>query len=264
LLTFHAHPDDEAIATSGVMAQAVARGHRVVLVVATKGEHAGVGHALLEEGESMSDRRVAETFAAAEIIGCHRVEFLGYLDSGMAGTPENDAPGSFWSADVEEAARRLADILVEENVDAVTAYDPHGTYGHPDHIQVHRVGIRAAELAHTPSVFEATINRDHVLRLLKARGDTSLPGDIEVPDIPDPESFDLGLPESQITTMVDVREYIGVKRAAMAAHASQIDEASWFLQLPPEAFAEAFGYEWFVRRGAPLGTKESSLFDDEG
>jgi LmbE family N-acetylglucosaminyl deacetylase len=220
LLTFHAHPDDEAIATCGVMAQAAARGDRVVLVVATKGEHAGFGHGLLAEGELMSERRVAETLAAAEIIGCQRVEFLGYVDSGMAGTPENDAPGSFWSADVEEAARRLADILVEEHVDAVTAY-------------------------------------------LNARRDKSLPGDIEVPDVPDPESFDLGLPESQITTVVNVREFIDVKRAAMAAHASQIDEASWFLQLPPEDFAEAFGYEWFVRRGAPPGTKESSLFDDD-
>lgn len=264
LVTFHAHPDDEAIVTAGIMAQAAARGHRVVLVVATKGEHAGLGHALLEQGESMSNRRVAETLRAAEIIGCQRVEFLGYVDSGMVGTPENDAPGSFWSADVEEAAQRLADILVEERADALTVYDANGNYGHPDHIQVHRVGIRAAELARTPRVFEATVNRDHVIRLMKARGDSSLPGDIEMPELPDdPESLDLGLPESQITTTVDVREFLDIKRAAMAAHASQIDEASWFLSLPPEMFAEAFGYEWFVRRGAPPGTSESSLFDDE-
>ena len=120
LVMFHAHPDDEALATAGVMAQAVTRGDRVVLVVATKGENAGYGHELLADGETMADRRAGETRRAADILGVQRVEFLGYVDSGMIGTPENDAPGSFWSADVEEAAARLAAILRDERADLLT------------------------------------------------------------------------------------------------------------------------------------------------
>jgi LmbE family N-acetylglucosaminyl deacetylase len=261
LVTFHAHPDDEALATAGVMAQAAARGDRVVLVVATKGEHAGYGHELLDADESMADRRVAETQRAAEIIGVGRVEFLGYVDSGMVGTPQNDATGSFWSADVEEAAQRLAAILVAEDADALTVYDENGVYGHPDHIQVHRVGVRAGELAGTPRVFEQTINRDYVVRVMKAHAGSALPEGVQQSDLPDPDSFDLGVPESDITTTIDVREFIDTKRAAMAAHASQISESSWFLQLPPDIFTETFGYEWFIRRGAAPGTRETSLFD---
>src|SRR5580765_7909409 len=111
LVFFHAHPDDECIATGGTMAKAAAAGHRVVLVVATRGEHGEVAEGFLDDGEELWHRRVRETQAAAEILGAHRVEFLGYVDSGMMGTPENQAPESFWQADVEEAAGKLAAIL---------------------------------------------------------------------------------------------------------------------------------------------------------
>src|SRR3982750_1161146 len=104
LVSFHAHPDDECIATGGVMAKAAAEGHRVVLVVATKGENGEVAEGYLDPGEDLWQRRVEETMAAAKILGVARTEFLGYVDSGMMGTPENDAPDSFWQADVEEAA----------------------------------------------------------------------------------------------------------------------------------------------------------------
>jgi LmbE family N-acetylglucosaminyl deacetylase len=185
------------------------------------------------------------------------VEFLGYLDSGMMGEPTNDAPESFWSADVDEAAARLARILREESADALTIYDDHGAYGHPDHIQVHRVGVRAAELAETPVVFESTPNRDHIARLLRDRS-AELPQGVDVPDAAEMENF--GTPETEITTTVDVREFVDQKRAAMAAHASQIGESSFFLALAPDAFREAFGFEWFIRRGAPPGTREAHVF----
>ena len=258
LVTFHAHPDDEAIATGGTMAKAAAEGHRVVLVVATRGEYGGFGHELLREGEELWERRVEETRRSAEILGVSRVEFLGYTDSGMMGDPTNDAPGSFWSAPVDEAAARLAEILESERADVLTAYDDHGGYGHPDHIQVHRVGLRAAELAHTPVVYEATMNRDHVLRLLRERAD-EIPEGVEAPDPDEFEEF--GTPEAEITTQVDVRDFIEQKRAAMAAHQSQIAESHFFLAMPLDAFREAFGYEWFLRRGAPPGMKESGVFE---
>ena len=108
LVTFHAHPDDDAITSGGTMARAKADGHRVVLVVATRGELGENGPASSRRARSLAERRVAETHAAAAILGVDRVEFLGYLDSGMAGEPTNDAPGSFASADVDEAAQRLA------------------------------------------------------------------------------------------------------------------------------------------------------------
>src|SRR3954449_4182714 len=106
LVFFHAHPDDECIATGGTMAKAAADGHRVVLVVATKGEHGEVDDGVLGEGEALWQRRVQETEEAARILGVARVEFLGYVDSGMMGTDTNDLPGSFWGADVDEAAER--------------------------------------------------------------------------------------------------------------------------------------------------------------
>ena len=263
LVTFHAHPDDEAIATAGVMAKAADEGHRVVLVVATRGEHAGYGHEMLEPGEAMSERRVKETQRAAEILGVERVEFLGYVDSGMMGTPENDADGSFWTADTDEAAERLAKILDEERADVLTVYDDHGGYGHPDHIQVHRVGVRAAELARTPLVYESTINRDHIRRLLEraaAAGNSELPGGLDPNDLPDPDDPTFGSPESVITTVVDVRAYVDRKREAMVAHQSQIAESHFFLKMPPDMFREGFGFEAFIRRGAPAGAHDTDLF----
>ncbi|HEX2191683.1 MAG TPA: PIG-L family deacetylase [Acidimicrobiales bacterium] len=257
LVCFHAHPDDEAIATGGTMAKAAAAGHRVVLVVATKGEHGEVEDGFLRPGELLGERRVAETHAAAEILGVARVEFLGYVDSGMAGTPENELPDSFWQADAEEATRRLTAILEEERADVLTAYDENGVYGHPDHVQVNRVGMRAGRRAGTPKLYMSTINRDHMQRgLARARAEgVEIPGDI------DSDDFDLGVAEERITTAVDVRDVIDTKRRSMAAHASQISETSFFLAMPPEYFLEAFGVEWYILDGAPPGTRETDVFE---
>ena len=255
-MTFHAHPDDEAIATGGVMARAAAAGHRVVLVLATRGELGEVSEGVLRDGEALADRRVVEVAAAGEILGVSRIEFLGYRDSGMADDPRRLDAGAFASADLEEAAARLAAILVDERADVLTVYDSRGNYGHPDHIQVHRVGHRAAELAGTPAVFEATMNHDYIVGLMRELGD-QMPEGVERPD---PESMDLGVPESALTTKVDVTEFVDAKRAAMRAHASQIDENSFFLQMPPEVFRRAFGYEWFIHKGVEPGIRESDLF----
>ena len=258
LVTFHAHPDDESIATGGVMAKAADEGHRVVLVVATRGEHGEVEEGFLGPGEELGRRREQETLACAEILGVSRVEFLGYVDSGMIGTPENEAPDCFWQADREEAARRLAAILSEEQADILTNYDENGGYGHPDHIQVHRVGLRAAELAGTPRVYMNTINRDALKRSFQAAADTGveMPGDLNLDDLDQ-----LGVTEDRITTTVDVRPWLARKRAGMAAHASQISETSFFLTMAPEMFEGGFGQEWFIRCGAPPGLVETDLFD---
>lgn len=240
------------------MAAAAAEGHRVVLVVATRGEAGEVPEGFLAPGERLADRRVAETHASAALLGVSRVEFLDYVDSGMVGTPTNLDPGSFWQADVHEAAQRLAVILDQERAHALTVYDDHGTYGHPDHVQVHRVGVRAAALAGTSRVFESTVNRAAVRQLaIEAE-----PGNA----LPDVDAMDLGVGEELLTTAVDVRPWLAVKRAAMWAHASQISEQSYFLALPDDVFQAVFGVEWYIRRGAPVpiapGAWETSLFGD--
>ncbi|MGH9181720.1 MAG: PIG-L family deacetylase, partial [Acidimicrobiales bacterium] len=135
LVSFHAHPDDEAIGCGGTLAKAVAEGHRAVVVLATRGELGEVAEGVLSAGETLADRRELEAAASARVLGVHRVEFLGYRDSGMMGTPGNDDPDCFWRADLEEAAGRLAAILIEEAAEVLTVYDDHGLYGHPDHIQ---------------------------------------------------------------------------------------------------------------------------------
>ena len=258
LVSFHAHPDDEAIACGGTMAMAAAAGHRVVLVTATSGECGEVADGILAPGETLGERRQKELAEAAGILGVARVEVLGYRDSGMIGTPENEDPGCFWQTPVDEAAARLARILAEERPDAFTVYDDHGNYGHPDHIQVHRVGVRAAEMARVERVYEATMNRDEFRRLMAQAAELGLS---DIGDLPDMEDVgdQMGLPEELLTTAVDVSSHLEVKRRAMAAHASQIAENSFFLSMPSVAFAAAFGTEWYRLRGAPPGIREREI-----
>jgi len=256
---FHAHPDDEAIATGGTMAKARAAGHRVVLVTATGGEHGEVDDGFLPPGETLAQRRANELVDAAEVLGCHRLAWLGYVDSGMMGTAENDHPDSLWQADLDEAAGRLADILREEGADVLTVYDENGNYGHPDHIQVHRVGVRAAEMAGVSRVYEATVDRDHIRGLMQRAAEFGMQ------DLPETEGVDditMGTPGELITTRVDVRNFLDVKRRAMQAHASQIAETSFFLAMPPDAFEATWGIECYIRRGAEPGTDDDDLFAD--
>jgi len=258
LVFFHAHPDDEAIATGGTMARAAAEGHRVVLVTATGGE-LGERPEGVDSGEALREIRAGETQAACAALGIDVGRFLGYRDSGMAGDEANAHPECFAAAKIEEAARRLADVLQEVSADALTVYDDHGGYGHPDHIQIHHVGIRAAEMAGTERVFEATADRDRIRSL----STQMFEGGVEGMDGPS-EDFNFetfGEPAEKITTRVDVTAYLDQKRAAMAAHRSQIAETSFFLALPAQVFRSVWGEETFIRRGAEPGLRETWLID---
>ena len=233
VVLFHAHPDDEAIFTGGTIARLHAAGHRVVAVFGT--------HDVLHG-------RASETQAAADVLGIDRVEFLGYEDSGMAGDPRNLQPGTFSGADVRSVAEQLAALLVEEQADALTTYDARGIYGHPDHVQVHRAGALAAELAVTPTVYEATVDREylHFVETHLVVSARSLPRDLGL------AGTDLGSATIEIDLTLDVHDVLEVKRRAMAAHASQIPEAAF----PEGDFGAVYGFEWFLRRGAagPLDT----------
>ena len=242
----HAHPDDETIATGGLIAKAKRDGHRIVLVVATKGEEGEPVPGVLAEGELLGDRRVRETQLAAEVLGVDRVAFLGYRDSGMMGEPTNDNPASFWQADLHEAASKLALILNEEDADIVVTYDENGVYGHPDHIQVHRVGVRAAEYAGVNRVFEATFSREFMrdifeeLEALEGE-DASGPADADT----------FGLPEAELTHRVDVSDFVLLKRAALLRHESQISPDHPMAKMPLDDFARWSGVEWFRDRAHP-------------
>jgi LmbE family N-acetylglucosaminyl deacetylase len=262
LVCFHAHPDDEAISTGGSMARAVEEGHRVVLVVATNGDHGEVPDDLLP-GETLIERRHEELARSAEVLGVDRVVWLGYRDSGMTGWEQNSHVDSFMLAPVEQAAEKLAEILREEQADVVTVYDWHGNYGHPDHVQVHRVGHRAAELAGTPTVFEATMNRDVIVRQMQAAmqsEDSLMPDDFD-PTGPADDGNPFGTPEAELTHAVDVSAYVDLKRAAITCHASQVTDVGMFLSMPTDIFALAFGTEYFIKHGQAPGLQDGWLFE---
>jgi LmbE family N-acetylglucosaminyl deacetylase len=249
VVLFHAHPDDEAIFTGGTIWGLAQRGWRIVLVMATGGEWGeaaeGFGHA------DLAAVRRQETVAAASVLGIDRVEFLDYHDSGLSGDPAHTCDNSLAWADEAEVADRVTAVLREEEPAALVTYDPDGIYGHPDHVVVYRAGLAAAATAEVPIVYEATVDREYlhfvethlVVQAKRATGELGLAG------------THLGMSTVEITTVLDVRSSLDVKRRAMATHASQIPETATALHLPPESFAAVYGYEWYVRRG-PEGPLE--------
>jgi LmbE family N-acetylglucosaminyl deacetylase len=262
---FHAHPDDEAIFTGGTMALLAAAGWRVVLVLATAGEQ-GERSALVGPEVPLAVRRMGETARAAECLGAQRVEFLGYHDSGVdvVGRIGGRPVGAFADAPVDEASARLAGILAEEQARALVSYDARGIYGHPDHVQVHRVGLAAAAAAAVSTVYESTVDREYLHFV-----ETHLVVEATIATQPErttggwgvsPEgtvglglaAAPLGLSTVEVDCTVDVRHVLPVKRRAMAAHASQIPESSSAMRLLDADFAAVYGYEWYARRG-PLG-----------
>ena len=257
LVCFHAHPDDECIATGGVMAKAAKDGHRVVLVVATRGEHGEVDERVLDDdGEELWQRRVKETEASADILGAQRVEFLGYVDSGMIGTPENDKSGSFWTADVDEAAERLANILREENADVLTIYDDHGGYGHPDHIQVHRVGKRGRARGNAEGVPGDDQPRPHHPGHARARvDDAGGHGDARLRGRARLRLARVGHHLARSTCRSSSTTSAARCRPTPARSASSRSSC----RCRPKAFAYGFGTEWFIRDGQGPGITETSI-----
>ncbi len=252
IVSFHAHPDDESITVAGTLARAVAAGHRVVLVFATRGELGEPVPGVLAPGEQLSMRRSAECYASAAVLGAKRVEFLGYTDSGMMGEPSNDAPYCFWRAGVEHAARRLALVLEEEEADVLTTYDDNGGYGHPDHIQVHRVGKRAAELAGVPVVAQNTTNRDWMTR--GARGMAEQAGRTWEPPA--------DMPETEITHRVEAVDFVEQKRASMRSHPSQMGPDHFLLTMPDAVFAMGLGTEFYIVDPAPNPAAVPEVFEE--
>jgi LmbE family N-acetylglucosaminyl deacetylase len=266
LLAFHAHPDDEALLTAGTMARAAAQGHRVILIVATDGNEGLASSSFAADGR-LGERRLDELRESARALGVARVEHLGYADSGLGPQTLPDPPGQtrFIRADTDRAARLLADILIEESVDVLLTYDANGGYGHRDHVKAHQVATRAAELARTPRVLQATVPRDTICRAIAlARRVYRFPAAF------DPTTFDRAFsPQADITHRVSVIRYASAKRASMRAHASQASAdrgadrtLAAFLRIPRPLYDVVFGREWFVDPAHPAGAPVSrDVFD---
>ncbi|MFG3195286.1 PIG-L family deacetylase [Streptomyces sp. NPDC048208] len=266
LMAVHAHPDDEATGTGGVLARYAAEGIRTVLVTCTDGR-CGDGPGGVKPGEAGHDpaavalMRRHELEASCEVLRVSDLETLDYADSGMTGWPSNDAPGSFWRTPVEEGASRLAELMREYQPDVVVTYDENGFYGHPDHIQAHRITMAALELTDlTPKVYWTTAPRSMMARFGELMREFQ--GDMPEPDPAEAAALaEIGLPDDEITTWVDTTPFSDQKYDALAAHASQ-GENIFFLKMGKERFGELMGMETFVRvrdtTGAP--TPENDLF----
>ena len=257
LVAFHAHPDDEALLTSGTLARAAAEGHRVVVVVATDGDLGLASDAYVSDGR-LGARRLEELRRSASVLGVARVVYLGYADSGLGPELYPDPPERvrFVRAPLEEAASRLAEVLREEDASVLTTYDRSGGYGHRDHVRVHEVGERAAYLAGTRRVLQATVPRDTIARAV----------DLAARVYRFPPEFDLEgfkrafSARSEITHRIDVRRYAAAKRASMRAHASQSSAEDGadrtlaaFLRIPRPLYDLVFGREWFIDPTRPAG-----------
>ncbi|MGW4756538.1 N-acetyl-1-D-myo-inositol-2-amino-2-deoxy-alpha-D-glucopyranoside deacetylase [Streptomyces chartreusis] len=270
LLLVHAHPDDESINNGATMARYAAEGARVTLVTCTLGEHGEVIPPELRHltGTELGEHRLGELTAAMRELGVEDFRLLGgrgrYEDSGMMGLADNDDPASLWQADVDAAARELVEVILEVRPQVLVTYDPDGGYGHPDHIQAHRVAMRAAELAvdagwEIPKVYWNRVPRTAADEAF-ARLQADLPGlpfgkAATVADVPGVVA------DERITTVIDGTAHAAAKAAAMRAHATQIEVAEPYFVLSNELAQPLFTTEYYeLVRGEPGARPESDLF----
>ncbi len=259
LLLVHAHPDDESIGTGATMARYAAEGARVTLVTCTRGELGEIIPAPLRHltpGE-LGEYRTGELARACAALGVSDHRFLGgagrWRDSGMMGLPDNDDPRCFWQADVDEAAAELAAVIREVAAGVIVTYDANGFYGHPDHIQAHRVAWRAHELtggAQAAKFYAIAMPRSVLQDAAR------LPADSRFTPITDRFG---GVPDDQVTTTIDGTGYLAAKLAAMRAHETQIMVDGEFFALSNNLGRRALGTEFYTRL-TPGEPDERDLF----
>lgn len=279
----HAHPDDESIGTGATMAKYAALGAHVTLVTCTLGEEGEIHVPELAQlaagrADQLGGYRIGEWRAACDLLGVLDRRFLGgagrYRDSGMMETPGNQHPRAFWGADLAEAAGQLLAVIREVRPQVLVTYDPDGFYGHPDHIQAHRVAMRAVESAADPAipdgdawqvrkVYWTAVPRSLLMAGMEhfaASADNPFAGVTDISQLP------FGTQDENVTTRIDATGYAAAKTAALRAHATQIPPDSWLFSLASNAGAEAMGVEYYVlaagERGPGSGAHgwESDLF----
>ena len=268
LLLVHAHPDDETINNGATMAMYAALGADVTLVTCTRGEEGEVlveehSHKAAAHDDLLGEHRVIELADAMKALGVRDHRFLGaphkqYRDSGMMDTDPNNREDSFWRADFEEATRHLVDVIEEVKPHVLITYDEFGGYGHPDHIQAHRVAMAAAEKSEwdihkiywnvTPrSVIQEGIDK------MKELGSDFF-GAESADDLPFCKD------DSFVSTLIDGNEYVEAKMAAMRAHATQISVDGPFFALSNNLGLQVWGHEYYTlikgQKSAPLDEAE--------
>ncbi|ETK31148.1 N-acetyl-1-D-myo-inositol-2-amino-2-deoxy-alpha-D -glucopyranoside deacetylase [Microbispora corallina] len=268
MLLVHAHPDDESIGTGATMAKYVAEGAHVTLVTCTLGEEGEIipqelAHRAADRDDTLGQYRIGELAAACKALGVTDHRFLGgagrWRDSGMMGVASNDNPGCFWRADLEEAADELVKIIREVRPQVLVTYDENGFYGHPDHIQAHRVARLAFQRAADPTLpggepwriakfYHTAVPRSVMKRAAEAMREAAV--EFWAPD--DVDDMPFGCADEDVTTEIDARPYVEAKLDAMRAHASQIAvDAPWFA-LSNNIGQQAFGVEHYIlRAGVP-------------
>jgi len=282
MLLVHAHPDDECIATGATMAKYVAAGAHVALVTCTLGEEGEVlvpdlVHLAAGKDDALGEHRIGELDDAMKALGMTDYRFLGgpgrWRDSGMMGEPTNDRADAFWQADLEVATGELVCVIREVRPQVVITYNEVGGYGHPDHIQAHRVTMAAVDAAADPGRYPDTGEAWQVQKLYY----TALPVSFlrmgwealrelgeEAPfGVTDPSELAFGDPDELVTTRIDARDYLDAKMDAMRAHKTQIEVDGPFFAMSNNIGQRAFGLEHFrLVRGAPPspGELEEDLF----
>ncbi|MFE9724491.1 N-acetyl-1-D-myo-inositol-2-amino-2-deoxy-alpha-D-glucopyranoside deacetylase [Streptomyces sp. NPDC005794] len=283
LLLVHAHPDDESINNGATMARYAAEGAHVALVTCTLGEEGEVippdlAHLAADREGGLGDHRIGELAAAMRELGVTDHRFLGgpgrFRDSGMMGTEQNHRPGAFWAADLDEAAGHLVRVIRSLRPQVLVTYDPDGGYGHPDHIQAHRVAMRAAQLAADPA-YDAGAEAPHTVAKiywnrvprsvaeeafarLRDTAPDAFPGIAAIDDVPGV------VDDAEITTEIDGTAYAAAKTAAMRAHATQIAVDGPFFALSNDLGQPVLTTEYYeLVRGLPgggHGVREYDLF----
>ncbi len=289
LLLVHAHPDDETIGTGATMAKYASEGALVTLVTCTLGEEGeivvpGLAHLAVDKDDVLGQHRIEELATAMEALRVTDHRFLGgagrWRDSGMMGVPANERPDCFWQADFNEAVDALVAIIREVRPQVVVTYDANGGYGHPDHIQAHRVTVaavdRAARAGDTPATGEpwdvaklywTTIPNSYLQMAIDAMRES---GNDLFDGVESAEDLPFGVPDDQVTTEIDATNHLDAKMAAMRAHASQISVDGPFFALSNKLGQKAWGYEHFMLsrglRGPGVGPNgwESDLFAELG
>jgi N-acetyl-1-D-myo-inositol-2-amino-2-deoxy-alpha-D-glucopyranoside deacetylase len=271
LLLVHAHPDDESINNGATMAAYVARGAQVTLVTCTRGEEGEIlvpdlAHLASDKEDRLGLHRELELAAAMKELGVTDFRFLGapsklYRDSGMIGTPQNNRSDVFWNADLDEAARILVQVILEVRPHVLITYDENGGYGHPDHIQAHRVAMRAADLARESGweiqkIYWNTIPISVIEEGIKAMQGTG----VDFFGVEKAEDFPFAAPDHLVTTVFNGDEFVSKKMAAMKAHPTQISVDGPFFALSDNLGFKVWGREFYrLVRGA-----KTEPFDDQG
>ena len=258
VLAVFAHPDDEGFGFGGSLAMLAARGASITLVCATNGDVGEISDPSLATPENLDQVRQEELRQAMKVTGVQDVRFLGYRDSGMDGTPDNDHPNSLHQAPPDEVVAKLVEVIREVRPEVVFTHDPTGGYGHPDHVTVHQRTARAFEAAGDADVLKERISGNHPLwtpsflyyvcfprRNFRRMWQRMVELGID-PPFASLEADKIGSPDEAVTTTIDVSLYVKTKRASLACHRTQMNANGPFSQLPEDMMREIMSTEYFT------------------